>query len=225
VATGDRIEVRDAHTGRVVAAREGMTAPGTEVGISDAGARLAVGTIPVPSAHPPRSAIVLYPWDDLSPERGIKVNAPAGYYQTCSALLCGAGPLTGAVVIDEATGDPLWQNTELALMTFSGNQLVAVVPRAESTVSFVVVDRDTGRLAGEVRDWHWLQATDAPPGGIYVSREDRSGHTWLGVYDVRVRAVDGVADTGAFRAECAATGRYVICKVPDGVQVWRARSS
>ncbi|WP_229401255.1 outer membrane protein assembly factor BamB family protein [Micromonospora okii] len=212
-----RIEVREAASGAVLAARDTGRSPGVQT------ARVAGGLLLLATGgETGLDRVTAYGLDAL--DRRWELDLPrTGDLPDCGDLLCVATPEAGLAVFDPATRRPRWTNPRWTgvVAARGGRLLVADIEDVTSSAAseVAVLDAATGRTVAALGSWRPVDQWD-PDGPLFGTRPTREGGLIVAELDparATARWLDVLPDV---TGRCRAVDRDLLCPVRNGAQGW-----
>jgi hypothetical protein len=211
------IEVRDARTGAVLAAR---TVPvpvgqaGNDLPVWPAGDLILVGG---------SNGTDAYGLPDLAPRWRSTVALAGRWIQPdCGGLICSLSWRGGLHVIDPRDGTPLWENEGWNFADQIGPYLMASDNTgAQRTRSVSVVEPTTGRVRGVFDEWQ-VAGTERPDGTVVGIREQLADDVvWYALLDPETIGVKVLGAARGVSGDCQAVPEALVCRRIDAsVGIW-----
>jgi outer membrane protein assembly factor BamB len=215
VTDSGRLETRDAHTGRVIAAATVSELPGRANGlIWPTGRLMLVDT---------GAGFDGYRLPDLTRQWHTTVDLSESWMQAdCGLAICTYRQQRGMTALDPATGREMWHSDRWAYAEPADRYLLATANDGEDDVPKLwVLDSATGRALGNFGDWEGLGP--AGEGRVYGKRDIRGQYTvWYGVLDPATRHVRILGAGHRISGGCETAAAVLICRLVDAsVAIWR----
>ncbi|TWJ30550.1 PQQ-binding-like beta-propeller repeat protein [Micromonospora sagamiensis] len=211
-----RTEVRDADSGRVLAAAPVHTGSPDD----GVGGQVVDDLLLAVRNHPP--TVTAYGLDRL--DRHWTAELPSvGYVSRCGAMLCVWQQTGGVRLLDRATGRTVWHDPRWMAAVPVGDRLVATTSVSSAREEVFVLDAATGRQLADLGTWSGLQTPvdGRPP---VASRQIRDRGLLVAEFDVvrgRPRILDVLPGT---YGECRFHPEVLLCQQADGsFRLWWLR--
>ncbi|GAA2621686.1 outer membrane protein assembly factor BamB family protein [Paractinoplanes durhamensis] len=216
IADAGRIEVWDAHTGRLLRSVAGPPLAGrSDDLVQTAGDLILVNTgdgydgyrLPGLERRWHTTADLSHSWMEID----------------CGTVICSFREPGGTTAVDPATGRQVWRNDRWSYAEPLGRYLLAsaaVDGRGGVSVLWVI-DPATGEPLGNFGDWHAL----GPAGdGLLYGFTDAGYRIYYGLLDPATRRIDYLGTADRVSGDCQTSGVLLVCRLVDAsYAVWPLR--